>query len=249
MNNVREAELLAIIQEQQVLIEQLTARIEYLEAQLAKNSGKPPSSDGLKKPAPKSLREQGKRNSGGQPGYMGSTSTARQQHIRDFYERIYANQDDPSTEDIDEDSVINQAAQDMVANCPAEIPTNLFDLSAISTYRLCDPTLGAVQRKGGNNVGTTSEYNVEINQCQGLNPQAVLTTNTNLATTFQEQMMRLGVPYYSGTGGYGPDHNTILYPVIFFDRDDDDLVNYQVVGCRWTSIVYQGVENPFNYPR
>jgi len=42
---VREAELLAIIQEQQVLIEQLTARIEYLEAQLAKNSsnsGKPP---------------------------------------------------------------------------------------------------------------------------------------------------------------------------------------------------------------
>jgi len=79
MNNVREAELLAIIQEQQVLIEQLTARIEYLEAQLAKNSsnsGKPPSSDGLKKPAPKSLREQGKRNSGGQPGHKGETLKA-----------------------------------------------------------------------------------------------------------------------------------------------------------------------------
>ena len=79
MNNVREAELLAIIREQQVLIEQLTARIEYLEAQLAKNSsnsGKPPSSDGLKKPAPKSLREQGKRNSGGQPGHKGETLKA-----------------------------------------------------------------------------------------------------------------------------------------------------------------------------
>jgi len=49
MNNVREVELLAIIREQQVLIKRLTARIKYLEAQLAKNSsnsGKPPSSDG-----------------------------------------------------------------------------------------------------------------------------------------------------------------------------------------------------------
>lgn len=79
MNSVREAELLAIIREQQALIERLTARIESLEAQLAKNSsnsGKPPSSDGLKKPAPKSQREKGKRQRGGQPGHKGKTLEA-----------------------------------------------------------------------------------------------------------------------------------------------------------------------------
>lgn len=80
MNNAREAELLAIIREQQARIERLTARIEDLEAQLAKHSGnssKPPSSDGLKKkPAPKSQREPGKRPSGGQPGHKGETLAA-----------------------------------------------------------------------------------------------------------------------------------------------------------------------------
>jgi transposase len=54
----------------------LQARVDKLEAQLAKNStnsSKPPSSDGLKKPAPKSRREKGKRKPGGQPGHSGET--------------------------------------------------------------------------------------------------------------------------------------------------------------------------------
>jgi len=69
--------LWTIIQEQREMIGQLTARIQDLEDQLAKhsgNSGKPPSSDGLKKkPAPKSLREKGQRRTGGQPGHAGHT--------------------------------------------------------------------------------------------------------------------------------------------------------------------------------
>ena len=75
--------LLTFIQYQAEQIELLTAqnavlqaRIEKLEAQVAKNSSnssKPPSSDGLKKPAPKSRREKGKRKPGGQAGHRGET--------------------------------------------------------------------------------------------------------------------------------------------------------------------------------
>ena len=51
-------------------------RIKQLEGRLAlnsKNSSKPPSSDGLNKPAPKSLRVAGQKPTGGQKGHPGST--------------------------------------------------------------------------------------------------------------------------------------------------------------------------------
>ncbi|MBU2758128.1 IS66 family transposase, partial [Acidithiobacillus sp. BN09-2] len=56
-------------------IAELKSRITALEVRLAKdshNSSKPPSSDGLRKPAPKSLRQAGQRPKGGQKGHKGS---------------------------------------------------------------------------------------------------------------------------------------------------------------------------------
>jgi len=75
-------QLIDIIVDLREQIERLSAviqaqseRIQVLEDQLSKNSrnsGKPPSSDGLRK-KPRSLREVGKRKSGGQKGHKGET--------------------------------------------------------------------------------------------------------------------------------------------------------------------------------
>lgn len=70
---VHQAEQIELLKVQNAALQ---ARVDKLEAQLAKNSSnssKPPSSDGLKKPAPKSRREKGKRQSGGQVGHKGET--------------------------------------------------------------------------------------------------------------------------------------------------------------------------------
>src|SRR5260370_27380471 len=66
--------VMAVFDRQAELIRALEARIQALEDQIAKNSqnsSKPPSSDGLNKPAPKSRRETSGQPSGGQRGHVG----------------------------------------------------------------------------------------------------------------------------------------------------------------------------------
>jgi transposase len=76
LEDLDRASLIAVILELRELAQFQADEIQKLKEQIAKNSrnsSKAPSSDGLKKPQPKSLREKGQRKTGGQRGHKGKT--------------------------------------------------------------------------------------------------------------------------------------------------------------------------------
>jgi len=90
LEQMDKASLLAIIIALQKQLAEQAVLIQELRDQLAKNSrnsGKPPSSDGLKKPRTRSLRRKTGRRSGGQEGHEGHTlqMVAQPEHIERHY--------------------------------------------------------------------------------------------------------------------------------------------------------------------
>ena len=65
--------LILLLQEQITVLQEAIRQVQSRLNMSSRNSSKPPSSDGLNKPAPKSLRVAGQRPSGGQKGHPGST--------------------------------------------------------------------------------------------------------------------------------------------------------------------------------
>ncbi len=73
LSHAEKDELILMMQEQIAALQQMMAQLQARLNMNSRNSSKPPSSDGLNKPAPKSLRVAGEKKTGGQKGHPGST--------------------------------------------------------------------------------------------------------------------------------------------------------------------------------
>lgn len=165
------------------------------------------------------------------------SGTIKGAHHYNFYDRIYAS----------ENSVINVAIRDYENRCFNSQSLINPDNPDESTYAACDPTEGAVERKGAS-THTGGLIMAPISNCQGNTPEDAR-ANSDVDAQFGEIMRKLGSPEYGGTpGAYTPDASSILYPVVNYYRPWWKP-NYPVESCFWMSNVYQRGANPYFYTR
>jgi hypothetical protein len=134
-----EEAVVALFREMILNMHILVERVQMLEDRLAKNSsnsGKPPSSDGLSKPAPKSLRKRHRKKSGGQPLAEGTIVSA----CKDVAEQVKPVSEAIKAHLIEEESVVHFDETGL------RVDGKLHWLHTASTGRL---THFAVHRKRG----------------------------------------------------------------------------------------------------
>jgi hypothetical protein len=173
----------------------------------------------------------------------GGASSARGEHQRAFFERVY---NSPN-------AIIDSVIDDFVTRCESR-------QSSINATLSCDPSFGAVGLVKANypddepGSDLTIVYSEDVENCSGETPVTVLSSSSiDFITPLEAHLRVIGMPSLNGGNvpaeRYRPSYSSVLQPVVFLHRNLSINGNYSIVGCQWISVVHVRAQSPYNYPR